>query len=158
MTRLRFVIAFLAAILIYVDQNGKPLFAQDISNPACNGPWTSYTATAVAQTPGVTPPTLTRNASRYKLCGNKTLMLEADFTVTAAGTGTGSINITLPFTAASNTATFSGSSVEYSVLGIGGWAIVLPGGTTINAKSAVNATPFLVTGQAIAVGINYEIP
>lgn len=153
MTRSRIVSVALFTALLF-----SYAFAQDISNPACNGPWTSYTATATAQTPGVTPPTLTRNAARYKLCGNKTVQLEADFTVTAAGTGTGFISITLPFTAANNTATFSGSSVEYSVLGIGGWAIVGTGTSVVNAKSAINATPFIVTGQAIAVGITYEIP
>lgn len=152
MSRFRLTLALFALLLF------SPVFAQDVSNPTCNGPWTAYTATATAQTPGVTPPTLTRNAARYKLCGNKTVLLEADFTVTAAGTGTGEVRITLPFTAAGNTATFSGSSAEYSVLGIGGWAIVLPSATTVNAKSAINATPFIVTGQAITVGITYEIP
>lgn len=151
MFRLRPTIALLAALLF------TPVFAQDVSNPACNGPWVAYTATATAQTPGVTPPTLTRNGARYKLCGNKTVMLEADFTVTAAGTGVGFIAITLPFVSAAN-GTFSGSSVEYSVLGIGGFAIVGNSATTVNAKSAINATPFIVTGQAIAVGVIYEIP
>lgn len=153
MTRLRLTAFALFAALLFSQG-----FAQDISNPACNGPWTSYAATATAQTPGVTPPTLTRNAARYKLCGNKTVLLEADFTVTAAGTGSGFIAITLPFTSAANPSTFSGSSVEYSAVGISGWAIVGQSATTVNIKSAVAATPFLVTGQAVAVGITYEIP
>jgi hypothetical protein len=149
----RYIAALLVALLF------SPAFAQDIYNPSCSGPWTTYAASASAQTPGGTPPTFTQNAARYKLCGNKTVLLEADFTVTAAGTGSGGIRITLPFTAASNNnAHFPGSANEYSALGIGGWASINPGGTIVTAASTVAATPFIVTGQAIAVGITYEIP
>lgn len=152
------MIHFLRTFVAVASLLFSPAFAQDVSNPQCNGSWVSYAATATAQTPGVTPPTLTRNAARYKLCGNKTVLLAADFTVTAAGTGTGFIAITLPFTASNSvTETFSGSSVEYATLGIGGFAIISPGATTVNAKSSIAATPFLVTGQGFAVGITYEI-
>lgn len=147
-----------AAVIAFVSIWLSSAFAQDISNPPCNGPWTGYTATATASTPGVTPPTFTQNAARYKLCGNKTVLLEADFTVTAAGTGTGGIRITLPFTAAANSAHFSGSSAEYAVVGIGGLALINPSATFVSASSVIAASPFIVTGQAIAVGITYEIP
>lgn len=145
------VLALLAALLF------SPVFAQDIHNPACNGPWTSYAATATAQTPGGTPPTFTRNAARYKMCGDKTVLMEADFAITAQGTGSGYIAITLPFTAKVGAA-FAGSTLEYSALGIGGWALISTGSTTVNIKSTVAATPFIVTGQAVSVGIIYEIP
>lgn len=147
-----------AAVITFVSIWLSSAFAQDISNPTCNGPWTGYTATATASTPGVTPPTLTQNSARYKLCGNKTVLLEADFTVTAAGTGSGAIRVTLPFTAAANGAHWSGSSAEYAVTGIGGLAIINPSGTVVSAQSIVVANPFIVTGQAVAVGITYEIP
>lgn len=122
-----------------------------------NTAWTSYAATATAQTPGVTPPTFTRNGARYKQIG-KLIFLSVDFTVTAQGTGTGAILITLPFTAATATTTYAGNSLEYSAVGIGGWGLVGPGATTFTVKSSITASPFIVTGQAIAASIFYEIP
>lgn len=129
--------------------------AQDVYNPACNGPWTSYAGTASAQTPGITPPTFSVVSSRYKLCGNKTVLLQAAVSVTAAGTGLGAIRVTLPFTAGS--ATFAGSSYEYGVTGTGGTAAINSGGTFVGALTAAAAT-YIVTGQAVALGITYEIP
>lgn len=150
MTRFRLTFALLAALL------SSPVFAQDITNPACNGPWTNYAATATAQTPGVTPPTLSVASSRYKLCGNKTVMLEAAVNVTAAGTGSGAIRITLPFTAAAFV--FTGSSYEYTVTGNSGAASIGIGSTFASATNAVAATSYIVTGQGVAIGITYEIP
>lgn len=150
MTRFRLTLALLTALLF------SPVFAQDISNPACNGSWTPYTATATAQTPGITPPTFSVVSSRYKLCGNKTIIMQATINVTAAGTGTGAIRVTLPFTAAAFI--FPGSSYEYVVTGNSGAASINSSGTFVSATNAVATTSYIVTGQGVALGITYEIP
>lgn len=149
MTRL--ILALLAVLI-------APVYAQDVSNPQCNGPWISYTSTITAQTPGVTPPTFTLNGARYKLCGNKTVMLAVDVSVTAAGTGSGAILYTLPFSART-TISYSGSAFEYAALGIVGATFIGQSTPTLGGiKSAVATTPFIVAGQAIAGSIVYEIP
>lgn len=129
--------------------------AQDISNPACNGPWTTYSATATAQTPGVTPPTFSVLSARYKLCGNKTVLLQAAVSVTAAGTGLGALRVTLPFTAGNTN--YAGSSYEYAVTGTGGTSAIAVSGTFVSALTGAAAT-YIVTGQGVAIGISYELP
>lgn len=61
--------------------------------------WATYVPTITAQTPGITPPTFSTTSARFKTLG-KTVFLEVDFTVTAAGTGTNGILVTLPIQAA----------------------------------------------------------
>lgn len=151
----RFLFLLLSALLF------SPALAQDIYNPSCSGPWTPYTATATAQTPGGTPPTLTVTKASYKLCGNKTVLVGATVVVAAQGTGAGALRVTLPFQAV-NTANsaFNGSSVEISLTGIGGTALITTGGAFVAAgpASGVPAT-FIVTGQTVVIGpVTYEIP
>lgn len=134
-----------------------PSFAQDVSNPQCNGPWIAYTpGTVAAQTPGVTPPTLSLQYARYKLCGNKTVVLTVNVIVTAAGTGTGAINISLPFTGAAFA--YTGSSFEYSVTGIGGTAFVGTSATVVNLRAAAAGAAYILTGQGVSGTVTYEIP
>lgn len=140
----------LAAALLFT-----PVVAQDVNNPNCNGAWTAYTATATAATPGITPPTLTVNGARYKLCGNKTVLLQNSVSVTAAGTGVGALRVTLPFTAAAFP--FTGSSFEFAVTGVGGIAQIASNGTFVAAVTAAGAS-YIVTGQGVSMTVTYEIP
>lgn len=147
-------------------------FAQDISNPQTNASalttgtlatarggvnlsaWTAYTPTAVAQTPGITPPTFTVNNGSYWLNG-KTVTARADVSITAAGTGLGGILISLPFTAAAFS--YVGGSIEVGVTGASGYALILSGGTIMNCKLSTAST-YIVTGQRVVAEVTYEIP
>lgn len=126
--------------------------------PVANGgtnlsSWTAYSPVATAQTPGITPPTLTTNNASYWQNG-KTITVRADVSVTAAGTGTGSIFIPLPATAAAFS--YIGSSLE-TVTGIGGFTFINTSGTLMSCRSSAGAT-FIVTGQRVVAEVTYEIP
>lgn len=118
--------------------------------------WTSYTGTctAVAQTPGVTPPTFTINSCSYWLNG-KTLTARADLTVTAAGTGLGALRISLPFTAAAFR--YVGNSYEYAVTGGSGACFINQSGTIMSCSTAAAGT-YIVTGQSVVAEVQYEVP
>jgi hypothetical protein len=132
-------------------------FAQDVSNPQCNGPWVAYTpGTVAAQTPGITPPTFILVSARYKICGNKTVMVTVNVAVTAAGTGAGSINISLPFAASSFW--YIGTSFEFALTGIGGTTAIAPNATVMNLRAAAAGAAYILTGQSIAGTVVYELP
>lgn len=124
----------------------------DNNDPPAPQPWTSYTCTATAQTPGGTPPTFTVNDCRYYLAGTS-VTARADVTITAAGTGSGGIQITLPFTAAAFK--YVGSSIEYVSTGVAGGCLVVVSGTTMSCSTATGAT-YIVTGRGIVGEIQYE--
>lgn len=153
---IRFLRALVFSTLLF-----SPVFAQDVSNPQCNGPWVAYTpGTVAAQTPGITPPTLTLVAARYKICGNKTVIVTVNVQIIAAGTGAGSLNISLPFTAASGSGTFYyiGTSYEYALTGIGGTTAVLPGAVVLNLRAAAAGAAYILTGQGVSGTVTYELP
>jgi hypothetical protein len=116
------------------------------------GAWTNYTCTAVAETPGGTPPVFTINSCSYWQNG-KTITARADVTVNAQGTGSGGIIISLPFTAAAFK--YAGSSMEYVVTGLGGACLIFAPGTTMYC---LGSTPYIVTGRAIVAQIQYAVP
>lgn len=123
-----------------------------------SGAWTVYTPTIVAQTPGGTPPTftLTSNGNRSKTHG-KTVFLEVDFTVTAAGTGTGYIKVSLPATSAVHN--YTGTCYDYANTASQGTASITTGvsQTDLIIWRAAGTT-FITTGSALVCGITYEIP
>lgn len=125
----------------------------DGNDPPASQPWTPYSCTATAQTPGGTPPTFTVNNCRYTING-KSATARADVSVTAAGTGTGSILITLPFTATAFK--FVGSGAEY-IAGSGGVCLIPASGATMACAAATGAS-YIVTGQAIVGEVQFEVP
>lgn len=125
-------------------------------NPAIsfdNTAWTSYTVTATAQTPGGTPPTFTATG-RYKQIG-KTVFVQVDVTVTSAGTGSGGLRVSLPFTAAAFN--YMGTSSEILINGKSGRAVALASSSVIDTRDATGAT-YIVTGAEVVVGLTYEVP
>lgn len=124
--------------------------------PVANGgvnlsAWTAYTPTVTAQTPGVTPPTFTVNSGHYWLNG-KTATIRADVSVTAQGTGAGSMFISLPFTAQAFPQV--GSSIEL-VTGTSGFAYVSSSATTAGCRTSAGVT-YIVTGQRVIITATYE--
>lgn len=124
----------------------------DNNDPPASQPWTSYSCTATAQTPGGTPPTFTVNDCRYYLAGTS-VTARADVAITAAGTGSGAIQITLPFTAAAFK--YAGSSIEYVSTGVAGGCLVGVSGTTMSCLTATGAT-YITTGRGIIGEVQYE--
>jgi hypothetical protein len=117
--------------------------------------WTSsFTSVCTAQTPGGTPPTLTTNFSRYRQIG-KTIIFSIGVTVTAAGTGAGSILCTLPFTAAAFQ--YAGSSFESAATGKSGGVFISSGAASMSFRDA-SATTYITTANAVVATITYEIP
>lgn len=116
--------------------------------------WSAYTCTATAQTPGGTPPTFTVNRQIYWQNG-KTITALCDVTVTAAGTGSGAILMTLPFTG--DAGHYVGSSFEYAATALSGGTFVQASGTFMSAKTAAGAS-YIVTGQAVVSEVTYQTP
>lgn len=81
------------ALLVYCP----PASAQQVIPPTFpTGPWTPYTPTAAAATPGATPPTFGTILGRYQKAG-RTLQVWIQIPITNAGTGTGTLITSLPF-------------------------------------------------------------
>lgn len=118
--------------------------------------WTTYSPTVTAQTPGVTPPTFTVNTARYKQLG-KTVFVEIDITVTAAGTGAGQIDATLPVTAAA--AGYYLTGLDRGLTAKAVWAAINGGGsssTTLMAIAFYDGTTAIATNSRPAVSGVYE--
>lgn len=127
--------------------------------PVANGgvnlsAWPAYTPTVTAQTPGGTPPTFTLNNASYWQNG-KSITVRADVTVTAAGTGSAAILISLPFTAAAFG--YIGASIEIGVSTSLGSTLITGGGTVMSCRTSAGGT-WIVTGQRVLAEVTYEIP
>lgn len=113
--------------------------------------WTAYTPTVSATSGTFTTVSAT---GRYKQIG-KTIHMQADVTMTNVGTAVTNLQITLPFTAASNV--YIGAAREHALTGKSGAAIIQSGGSVAIAIDATGAT-FIANGNVVAFGITYEIP
>jgi hypothetical protein len=102
----------------------------------------------------VTPPTFTVNSCSYSING-KTIIARADATVTAAGTGTGGMQFSLPFTAAAFK--YVGSAIEHISTGTSGGCLIAPFNSTV-MSCGPSAGTFIVTGQGVAAEVTYELP
>jgi len=112
--------------------------------------WTSYTPTITAQTGTITT---SSGTARYKQIG-KTIFLTMDITITTAGTGSGSLVLSLPTTAFS--AMYVGSVYEYQQSGKSGASFIFTGGaTTLSIRDSTNGT-YIITGNKMIVSITYE--
>lgn len=114
--------------------------------------WSTYTPSVTAQTGTCTTCAAT---GRYKQIG-KTVFLEIDATVTTVGSATGALFASLPLTAAANN--YVGSGYERALTGTSGAAVILGASpTSLNTRGAGGAT-FFASGNAVTVGIIYELP
>lgn len=112
--------------------------------------WTSYTPTLTAQTGAITTSSAT---GRYKRIG-KTVFAEMDVILTAPGTGSGYLNVSLPVTAAAFR--YSGSVFEYNqATNVAGGGVIGPSGTTFQTKTAAGGG-WWTAGNRLAITIVYE--
>lgn len=116
-----------------------------------NAAWTAYTPTVTSTSGTFTTVSAT---GRYKQVG-KTILLQADVTVTSAGTAAGNIIVSLPFTAAAFA--YIGSCREHQNTGKSGAAVITANGTTAIMVDSTGTT-FIANGNVVGLGITYEIP
>lgn len=116
--------------------------------------WSTYTPTVTAQTGTITTSSAT---GRFKQLSGKTMVAEVDVTITAAGTGAGSLLVTLPSNAAAHN--YTGSSYEYAATGKNGGALILPAtfGAGVVAMRDASAATYIVSGNSVAATIVYEL-
>jgi hypothetical protein len=91
---------------------------------------------------------------RYKQVG-KTVFVQADVTITTAGTAAGLIQVSLPFAAAAFN--FTGTAKEYQATGKSGVAQVIASGSTMISADSGGIT-FIASGNKINFGLTYEVP
>jgi hypothetical protein len=115
------------------------------------GAWVAYTPTVTATAGTFTTVSAT---GRYKQFG-KTIQLQVDVLMTAIGSASVNLQISLPFAAANNV--YVGIAREHLVSGRSGAAIIQSGGSIAIAIDAVG-TSFIANGAGVAFGITYEIP
>jgi hypothetical protein len=117
--------------------------------------WTAYAPTVAPQAGSFTGATVVASG-RYKQIG-KTVFLETDVLLTALGSGSpaGGLTISLPLTAAAFN--YAGNSTEIAVTGKSGRAIVISGGTTLDARDSTGTT-YIATGAHVVCAATYEVP
>lgn len=113
--------------------------------------WTAYTPTITAASGTFTTVSAT---ARYKKIG-KSILLQADVTITTAGTAAGNILVSLPFTAAAFA--YIGTCREHALTGKSGAAIINASGTTAVMIDSTGTT-LIATGNVVGLGITYEVP
>lgn len=118
-----------------------------------NNAWTTYTPTITA---GSGTPTTVSATGRYKQIG-KTIFLTVLVTITTVGTASGSVNATLPFTAATSGTSYIGSALEQLTTGKSAGSYIFQAGTIISSKQA-DASTWWVNGYTLAMSATYEIP
>jgi hypothetical protein len=113
--------------------------------------WSTYTPTVTAQVGTITTASAT---GRYKQIG-KTVIAQVDVTITTAGTGSSSLQATLPVTAASNN--YAGSAYEYQNTGKSGACVIASALSTslMNARDATGTT-FIANTNKVVMTITYE--
>ncbi|MEH2570249.1 hypothetical protein [Bradyrhizobium sp. AZCC 2289] len=120
-----------------------------------NAAWTIYTPTITSQGGTITAATIVATG-RYKQIG-KTVIAEMDITLTNIGTGApiGSLQATLPLTAAAFR--YAGSCYEYTATGKSGAGFVPPSGTFLSTRDATGTTWF-TNGFTVVCVVTYEVP
>jgi hypothetical protein len=115
--------------------------------------WTSYTPTVTAQSGSIT----TYSASGWYSQSGKTVVAQARVVISNAGTGSGTMIVTLPITAQTRTnAEWVGAVVEGQSSGYGGWASVLSGATAANVRS-YNFGSFVQSNYITSFTVVYEV-
>lgn len=112
--------------------------------------WTTYTPTITAGSGSFTTVSAT---GRWRRIG-KTVVVQADITITTAGTAASTLFASLPLTAAAFN--YAGSAIEVTA-GKSGAARIAPSGTTMGALDATAAT-FIANGKEVVMTTTYEIP
>lgn len=102
----------------------------------------NYTPTVAATTGSITSYTATAYYTRI----GRQVTVTSFVTITNAGTGAGTLTITLPFTASGSIA-FSGTGRENALTGNALQANISPGGTVMNVVNYVNATVIATNAQ-----------
>ena len=115
--------------------------------------WTSYTPTVTANSGSITSYSA---VGLYSQSG-KAVVYTAKVTISNAGTGAGTLVVTLPVTAQTRAGNeWMGTALEGQTTGNSGWASVLSGATAVNIRS-YNFTTFIGTGNIIAFTVTYEV-
>lgn len=112
--------------------------------------WTAWTPTVTAE--GGTLTSYTVNSAAYIQIG-KTVMARFDITITNAGTGNSSLQVTAPVTAKVNSQV--GCGREYGVNGKALWAAFIASTTTISVRN-YDATTMIATNARAVCEITYE--
>jgi len=102
----------------------------------------NYTPTVAATTGTITSYTATAYYTRV----GRQVTLTTYVVITNAGTGAGTLTITLPFTANGNIA-FSGTGRENALTGVALQANITAGGTVVNVVNYANATVIATNAQ-----------
>jgi hypothetical protein len=115
--------------------------------------WTSYTPTVTAQSGSIT----TSSAVGFYSQSGKTVCYSARVTITTAGTGSGTLIVTLPITAQTRSGLeWIGTALEGQTTGNSGWASVVSAATAVNIRS-YNFGTFIGSGNIIAFTVTYEV-
>lgn len=113
--------------------------------------WTSYTPTITSL--GGTPTTVSATG-RYKVIG-KTVIVQAEVTITNAGTATGNVNFSLPFSAAAFS--YTGNTFENAITGKSGACWILASDNKARTRDATS-TAWWINGYVLTNTIAYEVP
>jgi hypothetical protein len=115
--------------------------------------WTSYTPTVTATIGTITSYTA---VGLYSQSG-KTVCFTAKVTISNAGSGQGTLVITLPITAQTRTGNeWMGTALEGQTTGAGGWGSILSGSSSINCRT-YNFGTLIGTGNTVTVSATYEV-
>jgi hypothetical protein len=115
--------------------------------------WTSYTPTVTAQSGSIT----TYSASGWYSQSGKTVVVQARVVISNAGTGSGTMIVTLPITAQTRAnAEWVGAAVEGQSSGHSGWASVLSAATAVNVRS-YNFGSFVNSNYITSFTVTYEV-
>lgn len=133
-------------------QNGVLVTDAGVKNMLRGAAWKSYTPTISAGTGTITSTTAT---GRYQLLDTRTLLLELDILITSAGTGAGTLNISLPnsLTAASYQAV-SGKEVAVSGVSLSGY--VASSSNTVQVTNYLGNT-IIATNNRVVISAIIEI-
>ena len=121
-----------------------------VSNVSVAGAWTAYTPTPTSQ--GGTVTTWGTVAAWYKLVG-KTCIIHFEIPITTIGTGTGYIQVTLPFTSANHYA--AGVAREVSISNKFGGIVIAPNVAVATTSDYIGSS-FLAAGAKVEATITYE--
>jgi hypothetical protein len=133
-------------------------FLQANSTPSTGLAWNndafiSYTPTIVS---GAGTLTTASVVGKYQRIG-KVCIVKIAATITTAGTGSGTIQVSLPFNSANDGNTYAaGSFRENNVTGLTGVGRVTPNSTALNI-SKYDDTTFIADGRLVVGTITYEV-
>jgi len=130
---------------------GVPTWA----TPASSGfpAWTSYTPTVVCTVGSIT----SYAANGWSSQSGKTVVYQGTVTISNAGTGAGTLVVTLPIVAQTRaSANWMGTAIEGNTTGYSGWASVLSAASAVNIRNYLYQT-MIGTGNQIAFTVTYEV-